>query len=53
MKRINLFCADQYERKRQGDPNWCWLIDKIFFWSYEKCMMSWVECVKEGEIRAK
>lgn len=53
MNRFNLFCADQYQRKRTGLTNWCWLIDRVFFWKYETCMMAWVKCVKEGTISAK
>jgi len=35
--------ATQYERKRNGLWNICWLIDRIFFWDDRHCENAWVK----------
>jgi hypothetical protein len=35
--------ATQYERKRKGLWNVCWLIDKLFFWDPDHCENAWVK----------
>lgn len=34
--------ARQYELKRKKKLHLVWLIDRIFWWDIEHCMMSWV-----------
>jgi len=34
--------ARNYGLKRQGKPNFVWLIDRLFFWERDHCMTCWL-----------
>lgn len=34
--------ARNYARKKEGKPNLVWLIDRLFFWEKDHCMISWL-----------
>ena len=36
------FSARNYEWKRLGKPNLCFVIDNIFYWQPNHCMMGWI-----------
>lgn len=45
------FSARQYERKRLDKKNIVWLIDAIFFFDDDHCMMSWLFWRTHKDIR--
>lgn len=44
-KHNQTLSATQYNRKREGKFNICWLIDKIFFLEKDHCQESWIKWI--------
>lgn len=44
-KHNQTLSATQYNRKREGKFNICWLIDKIFFLEEDHCQESWIKWI--------